>query len=93
MDSSQLTQTINSDTALHQLIGQHVEYLHKHYEIVDLLLEENQIILSAESEEDLQEDCYGRAHRMVPCRLSLRFRDEHGQPTHIWDELLFIDRS
>lgn len=82
---------INDERHLRQLIGRRVRYLDREYEITDLLLDEDLIILSASVATDVQEDSYGRAHRRVPKTQNLRFRDAQGQPTNIWQDISFLD--
>lgn len=82
---------IEDREALLGLIGRRVRYLDCAYEITDLLDDEDLLVLSADEAADVQEDCYGRAHRMVPRQQNLRFRDAEGRPTHIWEELAFLD--
>lgn len=79
------------DAALRALIGRRVRYLGTVCEIIDVLLDEDLLILAAEEGTELQEDSYGRAHRKVPRHLSLRFRDTQGKPTHLWEDLVFLD--
>jgi len=85
--------TLGDDEKLRKLIGRRVRYMGKAYEVTDLLLEDDLIILSADEGMDVQEDSYGRPHRMVPCQHNLRFRDAEKQATHIWDDLIFLDGS
>jgi len=80
-----------AEQSLQQLIGRRVRYMGKAYEVTDLLLEDGLLILSSNEGEDVQEDSYGRPHRMVPQQKNLRFRDADKQATHIWDDLIFLD--
>jgi len=73
------------------LIGRQVRYLDETYEIADLLPEEGVLVLIAETVDALQEDSYGRPHRLVPRQLSLRYRDATGVPTGIHLELHLLD--
>jgi len=91
MSDSALQGLIEDESAMRDLIGRRVNYLDQPYEITDFVPDEDLIILSADDEEGLQEDSYGRAHRMVPKQQTLRFRDAEGHPTHIWQELAFLD--
>ncbi len=91
MSDSALQVLIEDESAMRKLIGRRVNYLDRPYEITDFVPDEDLIILSADEEESLQEDSYGRASRMVPKQQSLRFRDAEGHPTHIWQELTFLD--
>jgi len=91
MTDSALETMINKPETLICLIGQRVRYLDAEYEVTDLLVEEGLMILSSADCEDVQEDSYGRPSRMVPKREQLLFRDVHGQPTGIWDDLAFLD--
>jgi len=81
----------NDEQKLRNLIGRRVRYMGKAYEVTDLLLEDDLLILSADEGMDVQEDSYGRPHRMVPHQQNLRFRDADQQATHIWDDLIFLD--
>jgi len=87
VDSIQL----GDEQSLRQLIGRRVRYMGKAYEVIDLLLEDDLLILSADEGMEVQEDSYGRAHRMVPQQQNLRFRDADKQASHIWDDLIFLD--
>jgi len=91
MSDSALQGLIEDECAMRKLIGRRVNYLEQPYEITDYVPDEDLMILSADSEEDMQEDSYGRAHRMVPRQEILRFRDAEGHPTNIWEELSFLD--
>lgn len=91
MNDAVLQGLIDDDASLRRLIGRRVSYLGKSYEITDLMPEEDLLILSADEGADVQEDSYGRAHRLVPHQQNLRFRDAEGHPTHIWDEMAFLD--
>lgn len=93
MNNDTLQALVLDAHALQNLIGQCVTYLHKPYEIIDILIEEDALVLESRDCSHVQDDCYGRARRMVPEHTNLRFRDEQGKPTHIWDELTFVDTS
>jgi hypothetical protein len=82
---------IEDDTALRQLIGRRVRYLGQAYEIADLLPDDDLMVLASDEDTDVQEDSYGRAHRLVPKRQNLRFRDAEGKPSHIWEAMTFLD--
>jgi len=86
-----LQNLIEDHDALARLIGQRVRYLGEEYEVTDLLPEEGLMILSADEGSDVQEDSYGRPHRLVPRRQNLKFRDAEGCPSSIWEELAFLD--
>lgn len=77
--------------ALRALIGRRVRYLDQAYEITDVVLDEDLIILSADEGSEVQEDSYGRAHRLVPRQQGLRFRDAEGHATHLWQDMEFLD--
>jgi len=91
MTDSRIEAMVNAPEILICLIGQRVRYMQEEYEVTDLLVEEGLLILSSSEGEDVQEDCYGRPSRLVPRRHQLRFRDVHGQPSAIWQELAFLD--
>lgn len=91
MSDSPLQGLIEDESAMRLLIGRRVNYLEQTYEITDYVPDEDLIVLSADGEEDLQEDSYGRATRLVPKQQALRFRDAEGHPTNIWEELSFLD--
>jgi len=91
MAEAALQHLIENPDALSGLIGKRVRYLGEEYEVADLLPEEGLMILSADSGSDVQEDSYGRPHRLVPKRQNLKFRDAEGCPSSIWDELAFLD--
>jgi len=79
------------DDELRALIGRQVRYMGKAYEITDVLLDDGLMILSAAEAMDVQEDSYGRPHRMVRHQHHLHFRDADKQLRHIWDDLIFLD--
>jgi len=91
MSDSALQGLIEDERAMRGLIGRRVSYLDQAYEITDFVADEDLLILSSDDQDGMQEDSYGRAHRMVPKQQSLRFRDAEGRPTHIWEELAFLD--
>ncbi len=91
MSESGLQALVENADALRKLIGRRVNYMGQAYEIVDLLIEDDLLILSGEEGADVQEDSYGRAHRLVPHQHNLRFRDADGHATHVWEELAFLD--
>jgi len=91
MSESGLQALVEDAAALRKLIGRRVSYMGKSYEIIDLLIEEDLLILSGDDGEDVQEDSYGRASRLVPHQHNLRFRDADGHATHVWKELAFLD--
>jgi len=91
MSEVRLQALVEDAQALRGLIGRRVNYLGKGYEVIDLLDEDDLLILSADDGADVQEDSYGRAHRLVPKQQNLRFRDADGQATHVWQDLAFLD--
>ncbi|MDQ6976996.1 MAG: hypothetical protein Q9M75_02670 [Ghiorsea sp.] len=91
MSHQQLQELFSNLDDLRALVGRKVRYLGKEYRICDLLVEEDMLVLSSRSDDAVQDDCYGRAHRMVPKQQRLRFRDPDGNPTAIWDEIVFLD--
>jgi len=91
MADAGLQSLIEDHDALSRLIGKRVRYLNEEYEVTDLLPDEGLMILSADDGSDVQEDSYGRPHRLVPRRQNLKFRDAEGCPSNIWDELAFLD--
>ncbi|MFQ5582543.1 MAG: hypothetical protein ACE5F3_07975 [Mariprofundaceae bacterium] len=91
MSDASLQALIDDEQAMRKLIGRRVRYLGQDCEVTDLVLEEGLIILSADEGTDMQEDSYGRAHRLVPRQQSLRFRDAEGHPTNIWEDVSFLD--
>jgi hypothetical protein len=93
MKQAALQKLIQDGRALRGLIGRQVRYLGQDYEITDILLDEDLMILSADEDSEVQEDSYGRAHRLVPRQQGLRFRDAEGHPTHLWEDLEFLDGS
>jgi len=91
MTKTNETLALNNEEKLRALIGRRVRYMGKAYEVTDLLLEDDLLILSSDEGMDVQEDSYGRPHRMVPQQYNLRFRDADKQATHIWDDIIFLD--
>ncbi len=82
---------VNDADAMCALIGRQVRYLDVGYEVADVLPDEGLMILAACDGDDVQEDIYGRPHRLVPKCRTLRFRDADGQPTGIWQDMAFLD--
>jgi len=91
MGHQQLQALFSNLDDLRALVGRKVRYLNDDYEITDLLADEDMLVLSSRSDDVVQDDCYGRATRMVPKQQRLRFRDSEGNPTAIWDEIIFLD--
>ncbi|MDQ6956190.1 MAG: hypothetical protein Q9M21_03235 [Mariprofundaceae bacterium] len=91
MSESGLQALVEDAAALRKLIGRRVRYMGQAYEIVDLLIEDDLLILSGDEGVDVQEDSYGRANRLVPHQHNLRFRDADGHATHVWEEMAFLD--
>lgn len=91
MSHQQLQALFSNIDALRALVGRQVRYLGDDYQITDLLADEGMLILSSHSDDSVQEDCYGRATRMVPKQQRLRFRDTEGNPTAIWEDFSFLD--
>jgi len=91
MGHQHLQELFSNLDALRGLVGRQVRYLNEPYEITDLLADEDMLILSSREDEDVQEDCFGRATRMVPKQQRLRFRDVEGNPTAIWQDFDFLD--
>ena len=91
MVESAMQAMIEDYDGLARLIGQRVRYMGEEHEVTDLLPEEGLLIISSDRGCDVQEDSYGRAHRLVPKRQNLKFRDAEGNPSTVWDELTFLD--
>ncbi len=91
MNQAMLTELMHNAEALRALIGRRVRYLGHEYEISDLLVDEGLMILASHDRSDMQDDVYGRAHRLVPKQHNLKFRDAEGQPSHLWEDLIFLD--
>ena len=87
--SKVISKLVSDDNAMRGLIGLQVSYLRERYEVWDVLPEDDTIVLAANDSTDMQDDSYGRPHRLVPKTQSLRFRDSEGKPTNIWDEIVF----
>lgn len=91
MSNPALQGLVGDEEAMTALVGRRVRYLGEEYEITDVVFAEDMMILSADSDTEMQEDSYGRAHRRVPRVQNLRFRDAHGQPTQAWEDVAFLD--
>jgi len=76
-----------------ELIGTTITYARKVYEIIDVLHEDQALVLSSQDHEQVQDDSYGRAHRLVPQTELLHFCDEHGQPAHVCDDILLMSEG
>ena len=75
---------------LQDLIGKQVVYTGKAYEIIDVLHEDRSLVLSSRDDEQVQEDSYGRAHRLVPNTEMVNFCDEDGLVSHVCQDIVFI---
>ncbi len=91
MSQPQLKALFSSPEALHALVGRKVRYLNEDYFICDILIAEDMLILSSHCDKEVQDDSFGRATRMVPKQHNLKFRDLDGNPTALWDDLIFLD--
>ncbi|MDQ6979723.1 MAG: hypothetical protein Q9M09_06015 [Mariprofundaceae bacterium] len=80
----------NGGTTL-ALIGKQVRYAGKYYEIIDVLHEEQSLVLSSNDHEEVQEDRYGRAHRLVPHTEVVTFCNEEGHIAHICQEMMMFE--
>ncbi len=88
MTATTLTEWLASHDSIDALIGKRAVYAGADYEVVDMLQEEGTLVLGSRQQESVQEDRYGRAHRLVPRTEMIRLRDEHGQPSHICEEIM-----
>lgn len=91
MDMERLQALINDKEALQALVGRPVRYAEQACHICDIIFEDNLLIISTQCCEDMQDDSYGRPRRKAPGYHSLHFRGEDGNPSHIWEELIFLD--
>ncbi|RMH61179.1 MAG: hypothetical protein D6678_04020 [Zetaproteobacteria bacterium] len=91
MDQARIAELTSNTEALRALVGRRVRYLGREYEISDLLLEDGLMILSSHEHSETQDDAYGRAHRLVPRQQKLKIRDAQGCPTHVWEDMIFLD--
>ncbi|MDX8381798.1 MAG: hypothetical protein R8M14_06775 [Ghiorsea sp.] len=91
MSQTQLQTLLADSEALQALVGRTVRYLDEDYDICDILVDEKMLILASHCDKSVQDDSFGRATRMVPKQHRLRFCDDDGNATVIWDELIFLD--
>jgi len=91
MSDPALQGLVQDREAMCALVGRRVHYLGAAYEITDVVFSEDMMILSADTDTEMQEDSYGRAHRRVPKVQNLRFRDATGLPTQVWEDVSFLD--
>lgn len=91
MSDPALQGLVGNSEDMSALVGRRVRYLGDIYEITDIVFDEDMMILSADTDTEMQEDSYGRAHRRVPKVCNLRFRDAHGKPTQAWEDVAFLD--
>ncbi|OIO71756.1 MAG: hypothetical protein CO186_11205 [Zetaproteobacteria bacterium CG_4_9_14_3_um_filter_49_83] len=91
MDKEYLYQLISDHNAMRSLIGRPVRYADEACEICDVLFEESLLVLASLSCDEMQDDSYGRPHRKVPAYHSLPFKDDAGNPSYMWGELIFLD--
>ncbi len=91
MSHQQLQALFSSPDGLRKLVGRKVRYLGEEYSICDLLMDEDMMILASHCDKAVQDDVFGRATRMVPKQQRLRFKDKDGQPTAIWEDIIFLD--
>ena len=89
----QIRNVISDETRMVGMVGRHVRYMDEIFQIADVVFGEDLIVLQAIEDEDVQSDNFGRPHRLVPRTTKLRFRDTEGEPSHIWDEIVFSGRS
>ncbi len=82
---------VNNEGLLRALVGRHVRYMGRQHQITDVLWEEGLLILSADDDMEVQDDSYGRPHRMVPQQQSLHIRDAEGHASQVWDDVVFLD--
>ncbi|RME87046.1 MAG: hypothetical protein D6771_00985 [Zetaproteobacteria bacterium] len=75
--------------AMHRLVGARVRYQGERWRIGDVLPEEGMLVLVAEDDE-VQDDAYGRPHRLTPRTIKLHVRTPAGAPTEHWRELELI---
>lgn len=85
-----LSQWLQAGHTVQALIGTKVVYAKRHYEIIDVLHEDHALVLSSQDHVQVQDDSYGRAHRLVPETELLHFCDEDGQPIHVCDDIILI---
>ncbi len=82
---------VNDEGLLRSLVGRHVRYIGRNHQVTDVLWDDGLLILSADDDMEVQDDSYGRPHRMVPQQQSLQIRDAEGNPSQIWQDLVFLD--
>jgi hypothetical protein len=91
MGHQRLQALFSNHDDLYTLIGRQVRYLGEDFFISDLLINEDMMILSSHYDKAVQDDSFGRATRLVPKQHRLKFRDTEGNPTVIWDDIVFLD--
>ncbi|MDX8376751.1 MAG: hypothetical protein R8L53_01865 [Mariprofundales bacterium] len=82
---------VNNAVLMSSLLGRKVCYLGIEYLIIEIITEESLMIIGDELHTSVQDDCFGRAHRLTPRVQRLYYRDKHGHPSHVWHELHFMD--
>ncbi|MDQ6975277.1 MAG: hypothetical protein Q9M22_01795 [Mariprofundaceae bacterium] len=85
-----LSQWLQAGHSPQELIGKQVLYTRKYYEIIDVLQDDHALVLSSEDHEQVQDDSYGRAHRLVPETALIHFCDEHGVLAHVCHDITLI---
>lgn len=90
MEIQTLDVLLQDKVAMQTIIGQHVVYLGKPYEIIDFLQDEDTLVLNSEHDSEVQEDGYGRPHRLVPQAIMLKLTDEEGNLSHICKEIRLL---
>jgi len=76
--------------AARRLCGQHVHYQHQRYLIADILWEEGLMILHATDCNEVQNDSFGRPHRVVPSEVRIHLRNSDGTPAATWQEMQIV---
>ncbi len=75
------------------LVGRRVQYEGRWYRVRDVLADEGVLLLEAEDADAVQEDSYGRAHRLIARTLEVRVRTPEGGPSEAWRRLAFDENA
>ncbi len=75
------------------LVGRRVRYEGRWYRVRDALPAEGVLLLEAEDGDAVQEDAFGRAHRLLAHTIEVRVRTPEGTPSEAWRRLAFDENA
>jgi len=90
-DPNALEKAFHHADAARNLCGQHVRYQQQRYLIADVLWEEGLMILHAMDRNEVQNDSFGRPHRVVASEVRIHLRNSDGTPSTRWQDLELVE--